>query len=345
MPFARDVPMLTNIPETAEQAQAAGADVYFLSDRPETEEFLARKTPERPYKQILRDVRSTRPSEDQMLLSEARRDFGGNEGQKMLGFDPNYPPNPGEIAKTARDQYFNLATPDQMQAWDEKTLKLHYAEAEKRGKAAYQEAIGKVNAAKNVLSMFEKSWMERQKQIKATQEPSKEPLVPVMENGRMVYRRRTEAVGKEPPPNLVAVQDAEGNIIYQTRPQAVGATVPRKGKRLEEKEEEKAAKEEKEARSNAMRVPGYQYSSDIEKDYIYKSELARIRGTTPPEPPEEVLELRTLPKGTKIDPKNREHVAILRRIKREAMGEAKGDKEKAKKLFNKKLESKGWILP
>ena len=172
------VPMLTNIPKAAEEAAGRGQDVYFLSDRPETEEFLAAKTPERPYKQVLRDVRAAKPPEDALLLSEARRDFGANEGQKMLGFNPNQPPNPGEIAQTARDKYFKLATPEQIQGWDEKTQRLHYSEAEKRGKAAYQEAIGKVNAAKNVLSMFDKSWTERQKQLKGP-EPAKKALSPI----------------------------------------------------------------------------------------------------------------------------------------------------------------------
>ncbi len=227
------VPMLTNIPETAESAWGRGQDVYFLSDRPETEEHLAQmaqKTPERAYKQVLRDVRSVRPSEDQLLLSEARRDFGANEGAKMLGFDPNNPPNPGEVAKAARDQYFNLATPEQIQTWDEKTLKLHYSEADKRGKAAYQEAMGKVNAAKNVLSMFDKSWTERQRQIREEQKRVEEQAKPgqgIMAihpdtRKKQWYFPKSKTWGPEIPEGVTITQDAEGNSIYTPTSQAGG---------------------------------------------------------------------------------------------------------------------------
>lgn len=227
------VPMLTNMPETAQTAWGRGQEVYFLSDTPETEQHLAtmaQKTPERPYKQVLRDVRAIRPSEDQMLLSEARRDFGANEGQKMLGFDPNNPPNPGEIAKAARDQYFNLAPPDQIQSWDEKTRKLHYSEAEKRGKVAYQEAMAKVNEAKNVMSMFEKSWSERQKQVNAERKRVEEqqkpgPGIPAINpdtKKKQWFFPKNKTWGPEIPEGVQITQDAEGNPIYTPTSQAAG---------------------------------------------------------------------------------------------------------------------------
>lgn len=284
------VPMLTNVPETAETAWGRGQDVYFLSDRPETETHLAemaQKTPERPYKQVLRDVRSVRPSEDQMLLSEAQRDFGANEGQKMLGFDPNAPPNPGEVAKATRDQYFNLATPDQIQAWDEKTRKLHYSEAEKRGKAAYQEAIGKVNAAKNVLSMFEKSWTERQKQVneekKRVEEQAKPgPGIPAINpdtKKKQWYFPKNKTWGPEISEGVQITQDAEGNPIYTPTSQAAGkAPAPRPatekaGKKVSYVGWDKAGKEVVER----VDVDDTDSQSDlVGKGYIDKSKFDRM---------------------------------------------------------------------
>ena len=333
MPYDRNVPMLTNIPETAETAQRAGSEVYFLSDRPETEEFLAQRFDQRPYKQVLRDIRSSKPAEDQLLLSEARRDFGANEGQKMLGFNPNSPPNPGEIAQAARDKYFNLATPEQIQGWDEKTRKLHYSEAEKRGKAAYQEVIGKVNAAKNVMSMFDKSWTERQKQIKeqekqlrAAQEPSKEPLVPVMEGNKVVYRRRSQALGAEAPVSqLVQVEDAEGNITYQPRVQAVGKTPPAKpekaGKKVSYVGWDKLGKETVER----VDVDDTDSQSDlIGKGYVEKSKFDRMDMVDRKLAQREAM--KRIGGGIPLD-----RVTAAKFLK-----EAGGDKEKARKLAREK---------
>jgi len=333
MPYDRNVPMLTNIPETAETAQRAGSEVYFLSDRPETEEFLAQRFDQRPYKQVLRDIRSSKPAEDQLLLSEARRDFGANEGQKMLGFNPNSPPNPGEIAQAARDKYFNLATPEQIQGWDEKTRKLHYSEAEKRGKAAYQEVIGKVNAAKNMMSMFDKSWTERQKQIKeqekqlrAAQEPSKEPLVPVMEGNKVVYRRRSQALGAEAPVSqLVQVEDAEGNITYQPRVQAVGKTPPAKpekaGKKVSYVGWDKLGKETVER----VDVDDTDSQSDlIGKGYVEKSKFDRMDMVDRKLAQREAM--KRIGGGIPLD----------RATAAKFLKEAGGDKEKARKLAREK---------
>ena len=354
MPYDRNVPMLTNIPETAETAQRAGSEVYFLSDRPETEEFLAQRFDQRPYKQVLRDIRSSKPAEDQLLLSEARRDFGANEGQKMLGFNPNSPPNPGEIAQAARDKYFNLATPEQIQGWDEKTRKLHYSEAEKRGKAAYQEVIGKVNAAKNMMSMFDKSWTERQKQIKeqekqlrAAQEPSKEPMLPVIEGGKRVWRPRSQVSGREIPEGMKETIDAEGNIIYTPSTQAVGKTAPPKGGGKTEEDKEKADRQK--AITMAQREPDWRLGNEKTNSWLVEKNLAVLQDREPPEPPEEVLESREIRKGTKIDLKNKEHMAVLKRLRREADAKAtkegKIDTDKARKILNQKIEEKGWILP
>ena len=333
MPYDRNVPMLTNIPETAETAQRAGSEVYFLSDRPETEEFLAQRFDQRPYKQVLRDIRSSKPAEDQLLLSEARRDFGANEGQKMLGFNPNSPPNPGEIAQAARDKYFNLATPEQIQGWDEKTRKLHYSEAEKRGKAAYQEVIGKVNAAKNMMSMFDKSWTERQKQIKeqekqlrAAQEPSKEPLVPVMEGNKVVYRRRSQALGAEAPVSqLVQVEDAEGNITYQPRVQAVGKTPPAKPEKAGKKVSYVGWSKEGKETVERVDVDDTDSQSDfIGKGYVEKTKFDRMDMVDRKLAQREAM--KRIGGGIPLD----------RATAAKFLKEAGGDKEKARKLAREK---------
>lgn len=320
------VPYLTNIPESAEAATGRGQDVYFLSDRPETEQFLAQKSPERPYKQVLRDVRATRPPEGEMLLSEARRDFGANEGKKMLGFDPTQSPNPGEAAQAARDKYLNLATPQQMRSWDEKTKKLHYSEADKQGKSAYQDAINKAKQAHDVLSMFDKSWTDHQKQLSAAKEPSKEPLVPVQEGDKIVYRRRTQAVGAEVPPGgLVQVQDEEGNIIYQPRTQAIGKTPPPKpektGKKVSYVGWDKSGKETVER----LDVDDTDAQGDlISKGYVEKTKFDRMDMVDRKLAQREAM--KRIGGGIPLD----------RATAAKFLKEAGGDKEKARKLAREK---------
>jgi hypothetical protein len=251
----------------------------------------------------------------------------------MLGFNPNSPPNPGEIAQAARDKYFNLATPEQIQGWDEKTRKLHYSEAEKRGKAAYQEVIGKVNAAKNMMSMFDKSWTERQKQIKeqekqlrAAQEPSKEPLVPVMEGNKVVYRRRSQALGAEAPVSqLVQVEDAEGNITYQPRVQAVGKTPPAKpekaGKKVSYVGWDKLGKETVER----VDVDDTDSQSDlIGKGYVEKTKFDRMDMVDRKLAQREAM--KRIGGGIPLD----------RATAAKFLKEAGGDKEKARKLAREK---------
>jgi len=95
----------------------------------------------------------------------------------------------------------------------------------------------------------------------------------------------------------------------------------------------------------AQREPDWAYGSEEIKNWMIEKNLALLQDREPPDPPEEVLEYRELPKGTKIDVKNKEHMAVLKRLRREAEGEARGDMQKARKIFNQKIEKKGWISP
>jgi len=341
------IPMLTNLPKTAESAAERGQDVYFLSDRPETEQFLAEKVPEQSYKKVLRDVRATRPTEEDLSGMEAWKDFKEKHLVGQLGFDPDTL-NPGEAAIKARDEFirqnFGNKTKYEMDMMNPKLVEKIYKEAERIGKAEETKATWMRRSGIEIRDKFLADWKEMQKERKAAKEPSKEPLVPVQEGDKIVYRRRTEAVGKEAPiSQLIPVIDEAGDITYRPKTQAVGMPAPAKGKTEKEKAAEKATQEEKEARTYVDRE--FKWATDAEKKYEYEKRLAEIRKTTPPEPPEEVLEYRELPKGTKIDVKNKEHIAVLRRLRREAEGEAGGDPQKARKIFNQKIEKKGWIAP
>ena len=342
------IPMLTNIPKTAEAAAERGQDIYFLSDRPETEQFLAEKMPERPYKKVLRDVRGTRPSEEDLTGMEAWKEFKEEYLSKQAGFyDPDEINPPAQGQKARQDYlegFFRGKSKQEIDAIDPNYVNKLYKEADRLAKAEETKATWTRRNALEIKTKFLADWKEIQKERKAAKEPSKEPLVPVQEGGKIVYRRRTEAVGKEAPiSQLVPVVDEEGNITYKPRTQAVGMPVPAKGKTEEEKAAEKATKEEKEARTYVDKR--YPWASEVERDYQIKDRLAEIRGEERPEPPEEVLEYKELPKGTKIDVKSKEHMAVLKRLRREAEGEARGDMQKARKIFNQKIEKKGWISP
>jgi len=341
--------MLTNIPETAEKATGMGQDVYFLSDRPETEQFLAEKTPQRPYKRVLRDVRATKPTEEDLTGLDAWKEFKEGYLSKQPGYADSDEINPPAQAQKARQTYlegfFRGKSKPEIDTLDPAYVQKLYKEADRISKAEEVKATWTRRNALEIKNKFLTDWKARQKEIKeAKAAKEKEPLVPVQEGENIVYRRRSEAVGKQAPVrNLVPTIDEEGNITYTPAPQAAGKTPAPKGKTPMEKAEEQAVKEEKEARTYVDKE--FKWASDVEKEYELKKRLAEIRKTTPPEPPEEVLEQKELPRGTIINPQKREHIAVIKRIRREAEAEAKGNVDKARKIFNQKLEKKGWIVP
>ena len=350
------VPMLTNIPKTAEAAAERGQDIYFLSDRPETEEFLAEKTPARPYKKVLRDVRATRPSEEDLTGMEAWKEFKEGYLSKQAGFyDPDEINPPAQGQKARQDyieSFFRGKTRQEIDVIDPGMVNKIYKEADRLAKAEETKATWTRRNALEIKTKFLADWKERRKEIeaagkeaeKAAAAKEKEPLVPVQEGEEVVYRRRGEAVGKRAPiRRLIPTVDEAGNITYTPAEQAVGKAPPPKGKEKTPEEKEKIDREK--AIKMAQREPDWAYGSEEIKNWMIEKNLALLQDREPPDPPEEVLEYRELPKGTKIDVKNKEHMAVLKRIRREAEGESGGDMQKARKIFNQKIEKKGWISP
>lgn len=166
------VPMLTNIPQTAETATGRGQDVYFLSDRPETEQFLAERTPGRPYKQVLRDVHA-KPFIDEDQLLDAMQ-----KGKKFLGFNPMEPPNPGQVAQEAYQKYFDRVSRTQYENWPDNIKQMHVKAAQAEEKKAYDRAIKDVANAHQYLTSHASEW-DKQKKLAGGPEPAKKALSPV----------------------------------------------------------------------------------------------------------------------------------------------------------------------
>ena len=161
MPYRSSTPMLTNIPETAEEAVAAGQPTYFLSDRPETEEFLE-TFPGRPYKRILRDVRERRPTKDQLSFSQAWNDFKGQNLETLFGGQDPDMINPTLQSQNARNKYlqdvFGSLPQSQINAMDPAQISAYTKEAERQGKAELEKAKwGRQNALK-IKQQFYNDW-------------------------------------------------------------------------------------------------------------------------------------------------------------------------------------------
>ena len=323
------VPMLTNIPTSAEEAAGRGQDVYFLSDRPETEQFLAEKTPERPYKRVLRDVRSVRPSEEDLTGMEAWNDFKNNYLSKQAGFYDPDDINPATQAQKAREDYvagfFRGKSRGEIDAMDPKTVTNIYKEADRLAKAEETKATWTRRNGLEIKNRFLADWKEKRKEIEAAK-TNKEPLVPVMEGDKVVYRRRTEAVGAQAPiSQLVPVQDEEGNITYQPRTQAVGKTPPPKaggiGKKVSYVGWDKSGKETVER----VDVDDTDSQSDlIGKGYVEKSKFDRMDMVDRKLAQREAM--KRIGGGIPLD-----RVTAAKFLK-----EAGGDKEKARKLAREK---------
>jgi hypothetical protein len=315
------VPMLTNIPQSAETAAGRGQDVYFLSDRPETEQFLAERTPERPYKRVLRDVRASKPFVDEDQLMDAVE-----KGKKFLGFNPMEPPNPGQVAQEAYQKYFDRVPREQYENWPDNIKQMHVKAAQAEEKKAYDRAVKDIGNAHQYLTSHASEWEKQKKEIRAAQEPSKEPLVPVMEGNKVVYRRRSQALGAEAPVSqLVQVEDAEGNITYQPRTQAVGATPPTKPEKLGKKVSyvgwDKTGKETVER----VDIDDTDSQSDlIGKGYVEKSKFDRMDMVDRKLAQREAM--KRIGGGIPLD-----RVTAAKFLK-----EAGGDKEKARKLAREK---------
>jgi len=335
------VPMLTNIPKSAEAAAGRGQDVYFLSDRPETEQFLAERMPATPYKQVLRSAQG-KPFVDEDQLMDAVQ-----KGKKFLGFNPMEPPNPGQVAQEAYQKYFDRVPKDQYENWPDNIKQMHIKAAQAEEKKAYDRAVKDIANAHQYLTSHASEWEKQKKEIRAAQEPSKEPMLPVIEGGKRVWRPRSQVSGREIPEGMKETIDAEGNIIYTPSTQAVGKTAPPKGGGKTEEDKEKADRQK--AITMAQREPDWRLGNEKTNSWLVEKNLAVLQDREPPEPPEEVLESREIRKGTKIDLKNKEHMAVLKRLRREADAKAtkegKIDTDKARKILNQKIEEKGWILP
>ena len=170
-------PMLTNIPETATESERAGQPVYFLSDRPETEEFLRgrEQSGAEPYRRVLRDVPYRRPTTEQLSLVEAWKEFADNEGTRIMrGIHPDKI-NPGVMAKEIRDKFLSQYSPSDISKWDQKTRELYFKEADKEAEFAFKKGLGIRSRADELRKRFEFDFKNMQTP-KKTPTPKAEPV-------------------------------------------------------------------------------------------------------------------------------------------------------------------------
>ena len=153
-------PMLTNVPESAQAAAGMGRDVYFLSDRPETEQFL--QTQATPYKFLLRDKASIQektpqqPTGQEVDAFRAWKDFKPSL-QKTLGYDPESI-NPAEEEMKARNNFlekqFGGMTSYDINAIPHNQINRIYSEADKYAKAAGRRAEMMAQTGAGYRKMF-----------------------------------------------------------------------------------------------------------------------------------------------------------------------------------------------
>jgi len=153
-------PLLTNVPESAESAAGMGRDVYFLSDRPETEEFLKTQAPS--YKFLLRDEQGIqertpkKPSESELDAFQAWKKFKPSL-INQLGYDPEKV-NPEEETMNARqrflDKQFSGMTSYEINSIPASQINRIYSEADKYAKAAGRRAEMMARTGSAYRTMF-----------------------------------------------------------------------------------------------------------------------------------------------------------------------------------------------
>lgn len=337
-PGPAEPPVLTNIPSTAESAFRRGADVYFLSDRPETEEFLAR-TPERAYKSVLRDVRGVKPPQEGVDLVGEWNQFK-QELIPQIGFDPDQI-NPADQAMKARqkflDQTFGGMPKWQLDTMDPKRVTAIYKEADNVSKAEQMKAQVLLEQGQKMKAQF---FQDRRQMLR-------EQAITIRQKGeqthqeKMAQERRTfEETQTKEKQAFTREMVTTRKLVPRVNPDTgeIELVAPEEGPGAAQKLEEKV-------KTFAAKDPDYKYAGPAQKKYIEDVARADLTGQPRPDMPEEVMELQELPKATQLDLKNPQHLAVLRRVKREALAEAKGDPDKAKKIFNQMLEKRGWLAP
>jgi hypothetical protein len=283
-------PMLTNIPQTAESAAGQGADVYFLSDTPQTEQFLKTGEP-KPYKYVLHDVPGPRPSESQMSLTDAWKDFSTNEFSKQFGFDPNKV-NPGEMGQKAYDKYIqdNIGhlAPQQVGLLDPKYLKSIYSVADKQRTEGNRIGVGMLRQADQIRQLFARDFL--QKRAIANRPQGRERMISAVDpgTGKTIYVPESKAVGMNPPtketkeptrqPVPVWDEEKQQDVWYAPwDPELHGQPIGQKARKAEVSPDVAEEKLKQQAVKNAQKNLRWEFLSDPDREKLVAREFELLK--------------------------------------------------------------------